>query len=85
MPTIHRSGRNRGAYNRRGRNDLGLCSMEQALLAMANAQASLGMTDSLLESNAGIPRGSIRRLRLGQGLMGHLAKITDYFELRLVG
>ena len=85
MPGTHRSGRNRGSYNRRGRNDLGLCSLEQALLAMASAQASLGVTDSQLESDAGIPRGSIRRLRLGQGLMGNLAKITDYFESRLVG
>lgn len=84
MSKIRRSGRNRGAYSRKG-VVVGLGSLEVALLAIADAQASLGMTDGQLESASGIPRGAMNRLRQGQGRMVSVGKITEFFELKLEG
>jgi len=82
----HRSGRNRGSFNRKGLNKLGgIGSLEEVLLALASSQAVLGMTDRQLEVASGVPFGVIGRLRQGRGFPTCLWKITNYLESRLVG
>ncbi len=81
---VHRSGRNRGSFNRRGLNQLGgIGALEEVLLALASAQAVLGMTDGQLERASGVPSGVIGRLRKGRGFPTCLWKITGYLESQL--
>ena len=83
MPGRHRSGRNRGAYLRKGLNS-GLGALEPALLAIAEVQATLGMTDTALERAAGLYHGSLGRLRTGQGSSYAIYKIVEFLERREV-
>ena len=82
MSRTRRTGRNRGAYSRKG-SVVGLGSVEAALLAIADAQASLGMTDGELESACGMPQGVLGKLRHGQGYPISFNKVATYLESRL--